>query len=269
MRKTWKAALAVAAITVLSIQATPVAAEARRTPAQIAAERKDVEAGIAWIDYMLSRADRGDLIVSTRAEDDPDFTSFDLFLPVNRDDLIRTAQRLVFKGEMSAAEAAELMIVLGRQSGKKIRALRAEREWYVARRAELARLASAPPPARPPLLPWELGRPPAASAPESAAECVAQGVWSNVATDRGSSTWTIDADGTAVESGMGGARGKGSVTGGTLTIDWRTGGVAGTYSIDLAADCSGGEGTLSFSDGPPGFDRSSGKAVFTRVGGPS
>jgi hypothetical protein len=227
------------------------------------ASPESIDASIAWIDYLLRRTREGDVLMENR-----DLTvagGAEIVFPVNRDILIRAMQLEVSDGNISARDGARKLILIAQASGRLRAGLQEQRRRLVVRRQEL-RTAGPPPtrPPSPPLQPWELGQPPRAKE----ITCFAEGVWSNTAEGRGSSTWTIAADGKARESGMGNAQGTAVLSGDTLTITWRTGAVAGVYEIDVFADCSGGDGTLRFTDGPPGFDRRSGPAEFTRVSGP-
>ena len=132
----------------------PSTATAAETPLQAELRRdlEDVDIQISWIDYILRRAEAGDVIVSM---DDSDV--FAKYVPLNRADLIDVIQRAVADGEITAQEGSAFLIAWTRTSARKIAGLRTERAELVQRREQLqARLAK---PTQ--LRPWELGRPPA------------------------------------------------------------------------------------------------------------
>lgn len=223
-------------------------------------ELDQVRAEIRWIDYLFRRAGQGDVLMSTGTNHGQFSVEgiMAISLPALRESYLKAAEAGVVHPNG-----------LGSMLAYWLAASRENRDKLAARRSELVKresglVALIRPSTSPALQPWELGRPPEAKQ----ITCVAEGVWSNTAQGRGSSIWTIAADGKATESGMGNARGTASLSGDTLTITWRTGAVAGVYEIDVFSNCSGGDGTLRFTDGPPGFDRRSGPAEFTRVSGP-
>jgi hypothetical protein len=78
----------------------------------------------------------------------------------------------------------------------------------------------------------------------AAAGCKLGSAWSNVA-PAGSSVWTISSDGTALENGMGNARGRAVLSGRRLVITWRTTLNQGTYAITLNQACTAGSGTVA------------------------
>jgi hypothetical protein len=80
------------------------------------------------------------------------------------------------------------------------------------------------------------------------AGCKLGSTWSNVAPS-GSSIWTISSDGTAVENGMGNARGRAVLSGHKLVITWRTTLNQGTYAIILNQACTAGSGTVTITGG--------------------
>ncbi|MGE0421553.1 MAG: hypothetical protein AB7O88_04780 [Reyranellaceae bacterium] len=81
------------------------------------------------------------------------------------------------------------------------------------------------------------------------------GTWRNM-TPLGQSNWALRALGggryEARESGMGNATGTAVLSGTTLTIDFRTGNVAGRYQWTLDTQCTAGQGTLVFTAGLQG-----------------
>ena len=80
--------------------------------------------------------------------------------------------------------------------------------------------------------------------------CTLASVWSATVSELGQSTWTISDDGTAVEQGLGNARGRATLSGKTLTIQWRAGEVTGDYVVSLNDDCSAGTGQVRWLSGP-------------------
>lgn len=85
-------------------------------------------------------------------------------------------------------------------------------------------------------------------------------VWANTI-DSGTSTWTISADGTAVEQGLGNARGHAVLSGHTLTINYTTALDHGIYVMTLNPSCTEATGRITVTGGfMPG--RTS-KATFT------
>ncbi|HRD29802.1 MAG TPA: hypothetical protein PLO65_16000, partial [Caulobacter sp.] len=233
MRKT---STAIAAA--LLVLVTPVMAQQADTPpggwsavfddsALREASPESIDASIAWIDYLLRRTREGDILMENR---DLDIAGgAEIVFPVNRDILIRAMQLEVSDGNISARDGARKLILIARASGRLRAGLQEQRQRLVVRRRELRTGGSLPPPPPPPpLQPWELGRPPATRE----VACVAEGVWGNTIR-AGSSTWTIAANGSAAESGMGNARGQATLANDVLTITFRTGAVAGVYRIDV------------------------------------
>jgi len=96
--------------------------------------------------------------------------------------------------------------------------------------------------------------------------CKLGSTWSNV-TSAGSSTWTISSDGTAVERGMGSARGRAVLSGHKLVITWHTTASQGTYAITLNQNCTAGNGTVTAASGRFGDGVHS--ATFTAIPGPA
>lgn len=224
-------------------------------------EQAQVRAEIRWIDHLLGKIGNGYVLLSAGVGPDGE----EYFMPVRFQDLVAMANEGAASGLLNPNVQVQAA-TWATASLQNTERLRARREALIRRDSELAALIRDP--ARPPTLqPWELGRRPVEPG-ANGTPCVAEGVWSN-RIKAGASTWTIAADGTATESGMGNARGKAVMSGDTLVITWRTGAIAGTYRIDVFSNCSGGDGEVSFSDGPPGFDRSSQPAEFTRVSGPA
>jgi hypothetical protein len=98
------------------------------------------------------------------------------------------------------------------------------------------------------------------------AGCKLGSKWSNVTT-AGSSTWTISSDGTAVENGMGNARGRAVLSGHRLVITWHTTASQGTYAITLDHGCTAGSGTVTATAGR--FGNGVHSATFTAIPGPA
>jgi hypothetical protein len=92
------------------------------------------------------------------------------------------------------------------------------------------------------------------STKKSATRCKLAGTWRNQA-PAGNSTWTITADGTATEEGMGSAQGHAKLTGHELVINWHAPLASGRYVIELNQNCSGGTGKviIGFYSGPAIF----------------
>lgn len=84
----------------------------------------------------------------------------------------------------------------------------------------------------------------------------AAGTWSHNSENVGSSTWHLSNSGgrlSAVESGLGGARGPASFNGSTLRIDFSTSvGIDGFYEWQLDAACRSGNGRVVFTRGRSG-----------------
>jgi hypothetical protein len=81
--------------------------------------------------------------------------------------------------------------------------------------------------------------------------CTLASVWAGQVADGGRSTWIISADGTAVEEGLGNARGRAILEDHKLTIVWDTGAGNGDYVIQLNGDCSSGRGEVRFNGSVP------------------
>src|SRR5262249_42183213 len=74
-------------------------------------------------------------------------------------------------------------------------------------------------------------------------QCKLASVWSNH-TSAGDSTWTISANGTAIEQGMGFARGHATISGRTLTITFNTLLNNGKYIMQLDENCTSAKGKV-------------------------
>lgn len=95
------------------------------------------------------------------------------------------------------------------------------------------------------------------------AKCTLAGRWSNRVEGLGPSTWTISADGKAVESGLGDVTGTAMLSGNKLTIRWEKDEYAGVYEWSLGTDCTSGTGTLTWTRYPD--DESQGPTFKTSV----
>ena len=71
--------------------------------------------------------------------------------------------------------------------------------------------------------------------------CTLAGTWTQNSEGLGSSVWTIADNGEATESGLGNAKGRASLSGRTLRIDWTIPGYnnSGYYQWTLGDDCRG------------------------------
>jgi hypothetical protein len=90
---------------------------------------------ISWIDFVLDRSDKGDLILinpMTGSAGDPR-----LFLPVNRDHVIWALRLRVLDGQLTPARAAQLLLSFARDTAALRANLRAQRAELVGRRARL------------------------------------------------------------------------------------------------------------------------------------
>jgi hypothetical protein len=77
--------------------------------------------------------------------------------------------------------------------------------------------------------------------------CKLAGNWEQSTPTIGTTTWQIAADGAAKEVGIGYAKGRASLSGKTLTINWSTDtGYTGDYVWTLNEGCTAGEGSLIF-----------------------
>jgi hypothetical protein len=81
------------------------------------------------------------------------------------------------------------------------------------------------------------------------AGCRLGATWSNVFSGGGTSVWTISSDGTAVEQGMGNARGRATLSGHKLVISYQWSLGQGTYVMTLNQDCSAGSGRATATGG--------------------
>ena len=80
--------------------------------------------------------------------------------------------------------------------------------------------------------------------------CKLQGIWTQDTPGIGSTDWIIESDGTANEKGIGYAKGKATLSGNVLHIDWQTStGYSGYYEWTLGDNCSSVKGTLVFKTG--------------------
>lgn len=80
--------------------------------------------------------------------------------------------------------------------------------------------------------------------------CKMQGTWAQNTPGVGTTTWEINKDGTAIETGIGSARGQASIKGNLLRIDWQTStGFSGYYEWTLDGNCNAGYGILQFKTG--------------------
>ena len=80
--------------------------------------------------------------------------------------------------------------------------------------------------------------------------CRLEGSWTQDTPGVGSTVWDIKSDGTANERGIGYAKGKATLSGNLLRIDWQTNtGYSGYYEWTLDGNCNSGKGTLVFKTG--------------------
>jgi hypothetical protein len=85
----------------------------------------------------------------------------------------------------------------------------------------------------------------------SLASCKLASVWANEVSGVGHSVWTIAADGTATEQGLGGGHGHATLSGRTLSITFRTFANNGIYSVRLNEACTAGSGKTTVLGGIP------------------
>jgi len=91
------------------------------------------------------------------------------------------------------------------------------------------------------------------------------GAWQNRVKTGGYSVWTIGADGSARESGLGNGYGQASASGHMLTIRWKTdGGYTGHYTIAFDGDCQSGQGMAVQETAPAGVRPTSSPTTWTR-----
>jgi hypothetical protein len=97
--------------------------------------------------------------------------------------------------------------------------------------------------------------------------CPLAGTYHNQLAGGGASDWTVDAQGTARESGLGNAIGNASIAGHTLMIQWQTdSGYTGYYRIELDDQCRAGSGQMTQTKVPPGVAPSTLASSFARQG---
>jgi hypothetical protein len=87
------------------------------------------------------------------------------------------------------------------------------------------------------------------AAPHAASNCKLAGVWANKMSERGSSVWTIAADGSAVEKGLCNAQGHASLVGRNLTLKWHASCSDGVYTVQLNEACTAGSGKAVYVSG--------------------
>src|SRR5688572_2837126 len=114
----------------------------------------------------------------------------------------------------------------------------------------------------------------ATSAAPAGAEtgCALAGSWDQTTEEVGSTTWVIEADGSAQEFGIGNAKGDATLSNDTLKINWgvpdrERAEYAGVYEWKLNADCTG-SGTLKFTKTPAGDGRENHPPYPSTVTGP-
>jgi hypothetical protein len=91
-------------------------------------------------------------------------------------------------------------------------------------------------------------------------------VWANQINGFGSSVWTISADGTAVESGLGNGHGHAVMSGHSLTINYTTTLDQGIYAMTLNRDCTGATGKVTSISGLTTLPGRTAAATFTAAG---
>ncbi len=103
-----------------------------------------IDGSIAWIDFLLDRTAKGDILIENSAlmirEGD-----LDLIFPVNRDFLIRAMQLEVSEGRISARDGARKLIGIARKSGELRANLQEQRKRLVVRRQELRAVSGGTP----------------------------------------------------------------------------------------------------------------------------
>ena len=211
---------------------------------------------IAWIDQLLAALDSGSLLLTRPGDIDGGLQA--VFVPVDRDELIRMIRLKVALGELTAQEGTNLLLDMSSRTGARRREFRAYRERLVVERSRL----------RAPLQPWELARPPAGTtAPPTAAACPAATRWRIEV--QGSQhgyhfMLVIRADGTAdvlLPSGevMNWVQTRASISGDTLTLDTRDSNGSGSLRATLSPDCAQGQGHSQ------AYNGNNGPAILTRL----
>ena len=86
--------------------------------------------------------------------------------------------------------------------------------------------------------------------PSASGSCKLEGQWTQDTPGVGKTDWVIESDGTANERGIGYAKGKATLNGNKLRIDWNTNtGYSGHYEWTLDENCKSVEGSLVFKTG--------------------
>lgn len=100
---------------------------------------------------------------------------------------------------------------------------------------------------------------------EDIASCNVAGTWEHTTNSIGTSRWVLSPGSNgawdAVEDGLGGARGRATVNGSTLRIEWNAGDWSGYYSWSLSNACDEGSGQLVFTSGGSGSHSSTVRRV--------
>lgn len=118
----------------------------------------ELDASIAWIDYVLGRVDAGDLLLFNMRASMLVGADHETLVPINRDDAIQAIRLEVSDGRLTSQKGAEILLSMARDTATYRASLRGQRERLSARRDQMRGALSRLP--QRPLQPWELGRPP-------------------------------------------------------------------------------------------------------------
>ena len=207
-----------------------------------------IRSNVGAIDRCLAAAQAGDYVD----------TAFGVCHTTTRASYERWIVQEVLGGRQDPARVASELANAQKLSETSLRSLRAERSALIAefngKLASLTGLRNA-------------GRGAGAPAPQGgplAGACML-GAWQNRTQTGGFSVWTINADGSARESGLGNGSGTASATGLMLTIRWKTpNGYTGHYTIGFDPACQHGQGEAVQETAPPGIRPTSSPTTWTR-----
>ena len=223
---------------------------------------------IGWIAQLEADLDSGSLLLIRPEQADGGMRA--MYVPVDRDDVINMLRLKVALGEITAEQGAAILITMAANSGRHRRELR---QWRKRLEAERDAARRGPPPPvqrgaqRPPVQPWEMGRPPAQPAAPQAAACPPATRWQVEVTGSQYSyhyVLVFRDYGTPVlvmPSGeeMTWLQTQGRLSGSSITVNMRDANGSGSLTAALSADCMQGRGNSQSSNG------NNGPAVLRRL----
>ncbi|MEI9887856.1 MAG: hypothetical protein WDN08_15410 [Rhizomicrobium sp.] len=222
---------------IFALGVTPVAAA---TPQE---QLTELKTSIGWIDFVLDRAKQGDVLLVQSGDN-----GTSIAFPGNRQYYVWRVRNMVAKGRLTAKEGATALLAVAHQTARLRRELEIERDGLIKQKAELERAISKP---RPPLQPYEMGRPPAPPRPPAKASgpslAGANDTWKfDCCDDKYHTTVTLSFEAGHVEGSFeDGSAVSGTYKGDDVRFHRTMGGGGQDYHMTLSADGRTMEGSFT------------------------